>query len=91
MKKSPDYKKPISILEIGSIIEVEGTKIIAELSTAIVDLNRIYKGDVYPIGQFGSVIKIHFGMRILYPGCAFGKPNPGSVAASDETLYRSYP
>ena len=66
MTKSPDYKNPISILEIGSIIEVDGTKIIAELSTAIVDLNRIYKGDVYPIGQFGSVIKIHFGMRIIY-------------------------
>ena len=66
MTKPPDYKNPIPILEIGSIIEVDGTKIIAELSTAIVDLNRIYKGDVYPIGQFGSVIKIHFGMRIIY-------------------------
>ena len=66
MRTSPDYKKPIPILEIGSIIEVDGTHIVAELDVAIVDLNRIYKGIVYPIGQFGSVIKIHFGSRIIY-------------------------
>lgn len=57
---------PIDNLAIGKLIEVDGSHIIAELAPAITELTRIYAGDAYPIGQFGSIIKIHFGRRIIY-------------------------
>jgi len=60
------YIKPIKNLSIGKIIEVDGSRIIAELDPAISDLSRIFAGENYPIGQFGSIIKIHFGHRSIY-------------------------
>lgn len=57
---------PIENLAIGKIIEVDGTHIVAELDVKIMELSRIYGGDTYPIGQFGSIIKIHFGRRLIY-------------------------
>ncbi len=56
----------IDNLSIGNIIEVDGVSIIAELDRNIKDLTRIFEGNTYYIGQFGSIIKIHFGRRILY-------------------------
>lgn len=52
-------------LRIGSVVEVAGTEIKVELDGNIAELTRTYGGLVYPIGQFASVIKIHFGRRIL--------------------------
>ena len=52
-------------LRIGNIIEVAGTEIKVELDGNIAELTRTYGGRVYPIGQFASIIKIHFGRRIL--------------------------
>ena len=63
-KRNPN--EPLPNLEIGSIIEVDGTHIIAELDPKITELTRIYGGIIYPIGQFGSIIKIHFGARLLF-------------------------
>jgi hypothetical protein len=63
------YKNPaqtIDNLGIGKIIEVDGVNIVAELDKQIRDLTRIFEGNTYYIGQFGSIIKIHFGRRILY-------------------------
>ncbi len=57
---------PIENLAIGKIIEVDGPRIIAELDRQISELSRVYAGDTYPIGQFGSIVKIHFGRRIIY-------------------------
>ncbi len=57
---------PIENLAIGKLIEVDGSHIIAELDPVIVELSRVYAGDAYPIGQFGSIIKVHFGRRIIY-------------------------
>ncbi|MEW8003566.1 MAG: ATP-binding protein [Candidatus Thiodiazotropha sp.] len=57
---------PISNLEIGEIIEVDGTHIIAELDPNVTDLTRVYGGVIYPIGQFGSIIKIHYGAKIIF-------------------------
>ncbi|MCP4144547.1 MAG: ATP-binding protein [bacterium] len=57
---------PIGNLAIGKIIEVDGPRIIAELDREISELSRVYAGDTYPIGQFGSIVKIHFGRRIIY-------------------------
>lgn len=60
------YIKPIENLSIGKIIEVDGSRIIAELDPAISDLSRVFAGENYPIGQFGSIIKVHFGRRAIY-------------------------
>ncbi len=57
---------PIENLAIGRIIEVDGAHIVAELDPQISELARIYAGEVYPIGQFGSIIKVHFGRVIIY-------------------------
>ncbi len=58
--------EPIENLAIGTIIEVDGAHIVAELKPAITELSRIFGGDTYPIGQFGSIVKIHFGRRIIF-------------------------
>jgi len=60
------YIKPIDNLSIGKIIEVDGSRIIAELDPNISDLSRIFAGESYSIGQFGSIIKVHFGRRSIY-------------------------
>ncbi len=57
---------PIENLAIGTIVEVDGTHLVAELDPAISELSRVYAGDIYAIGQFGSIIRIHFGRRIIY-------------------------
>lgn len=61
-----NMNEPIDNLSIGTIIEVDGAHIVAELKPDITELSRIYGGDTYPIGQFGSIIKIHFGRRIIF-------------------------
>ncbi len=58
--------EPIENLAIGTIIEVDGSHIVAELKPGITELSRIFGGDIYPIGQFGSIVKIHFGRRIIF-------------------------
>ena len=57
---------PVETLAVGTVIEVDGTHVIAELDSELAELTRVYNGTIYPIGQFGSVLKIHFGRRILY-------------------------
>lgn len=57
---------PVENLAIGTIIEVDGSHIVAELKPGITELSRIFCGDTYPIGQFGSIVKIHFGRKIIF-------------------------
>jgi len=57
---------PIENLAIGTIIEVDGTHIVAELAAQISELSRVYGGEIYPIGQFGSIIRIHYGRTLIY-------------------------
>lgn len=65
-ERDSNPNEPIENLAIGIIIEVDGTHIVAELDPRIVELSRVFAGDVYPIGQFGSIIKVHFGRRLIY-------------------------
>ena len=58
--------KPTDELRIGKIIEVNGTSIRVELGCDLTDLSRTFQGRVYPIGQMASIVKIHFGRRILF-------------------------
>ncbi len=53
-------------LKIGYIVEVSGTTIRVELSGEVTELTRIHEGRVYPIGQIGSIVKIHFGRRLVF-------------------------
>lgn len=64
--RQPSPADPIDNLEIGKLIEVDGTHIVAELDPAISDLSRVFAGDAYPIGQFGSIVRVHFGKKIIY-------------------------
>lgn len=64
MKRNPG--DPIENLAIGKIIEVDGSRIIAELDPNLTELSRVYAGETYPIGQFGSIVRIHFGRRLIY-------------------------
>lgn len=57
---------PIENLAIGTIIEVDGSHVIAELNRGLTELSRVYAGETYPIGQFGSIVRIHFGRRLIY-------------------------
>jgi hypothetical protein len=66
MKTKRNPNEPISNLEIGVVIEVDGTHIIAELDPKMTELTRVYGGIIYPIGQFGSIIKIHYGARLIF-------------------------
>lgn len=56
----------IDNLAIGKIIEVDGSHIVAELEPQLSELSRVYAGETYPIGQFGSIVKIHFGRRLIF-------------------------
>ncbi len=53
-------------LNIGHIVEVTGTTIRVELSGDVTELTRTYDGRVYPIGQIGSIVKVHFGRRLVF-------------------------
>jgi uncharacterized protein len=64
VKRNPG--DPIENLAIGKIIEVDGSRIIAELDPNLTELSRVYAGETYPIGQFGSIFRIHFGRRLIY-------------------------
>lgn len=57
---------PVENLAIGKIIEVDGSRIIAELAPNLTELSRVYAGETYPVGQFGSIVRIHFGRRMIY-------------------------
>ena len=58
--------KAINDLRIGKIIEVNGTSIKVELDPNLTDLTHSHDGRVYSIGQMASIIKIHFGRKILF-------------------------
>jgi len=57
---------PIESLSIGTIIEVCGTHIVAEVDMGTSELSRVYEGIVYPIGEYGSVVKVHYGRKTIY-------------------------
>ena len=56
----------VSDLKIGHIVEVAGTTVRVKLSGDVTELSRTHEGRVYPIGQIGSVVKIHFGRQLVF-------------------------
>lgn len=53
-------------LRIGQVVEVSGTSVKVEISDKISELSRTYEGRVYPIGQIGSMVKIHYGRKLIF-------------------------
>lgn len=53
-------------LKIGKIIEVNGITIKVELDDSLGNLSRTIDGRVYSVGQMASIIKIHFGRKVLF-------------------------
>jgi hypothetical protein len=53
-------------LKIGQVVEVSGTSIKVEISESVSELTKTYEGRVYPIGQIGSLVKIHYGRKIIF-------------------------
>ena len=72
------FSKPIENLAIGKVIEVDGLHIVAELNADLTELSRVYAGEVYTIGQFGSIIRIHFGPTHYLWVCGTS-PNEGRI------------
>jgi DNA helicase HerA-like ATPase len=58
--------EPNSSLRVGHVVEVSGNTIRVELDGKITELSRTVDGVIYPIGQIGSTVKIHFGRRIIF-------------------------
>lgn len=56
----------VSDLKIGHIVEVSSTTVRVELSGEVTELTRTHEGRVYPIGQIGSIVKIHFGRQLVF-------------------------
>jgi DNA helicase HerA-like ATPase len=63
-RTGPDV--PVANLSVGRVIEVDGSHIVAELDPTVSDLSRVYAGETYAIGQFGSIVRVHYGRKILY-------------------------
>jgi len=55
-----------SVLRIGRVIEVNGSKTIGELEASVNDLYRTYKSRKYAIGQVGSIVKIESGDLLIF-------------------------
>lgn len=53
-------------LKVGSVVEVAGDAIRIEIDAGLTELTRTHAGDVYPVGQCGSILKLHSGRRILF-------------------------
>ncbi|MDP1701379.1 MAG: ATP-binding protein [Aestuariivirga sp.] len=53
-------------LKIGTVFEVAGSSIKAALSPTLGELTRLHRGRIYGIGQIGSLLKIHFGRRVIF-------------------------
>lgn len=57
---------PLKDLRVGHIVEVSGTTVRIELDGDVTELTRTFAERVYPIGQMGSVVKIHFGRNLVF-------------------------
>lgn len=53
-------------LLIGHVVEVSGNSIRVELDQHISELSRVIDGRVCAIGQLASIVKIHYGRRVLF-------------------------
>jgi len=55
-----------SVLRIGRVIEVNGSRTVGELEASVDDLYRTYKSRKYTIGQVGSIVKIESSDLLIF-------------------------
>lgn len=55
-----------SELKVGTVVEVAGDAIRIEIDANVSELMRTHGGNVYPVGQCGSVLKLHCGRKVLF-------------------------
>ena len=55
-----------TILKVGRVVEVSGSKVIGALETTVEDLYRTYKSRRYAVGQVGSIVKIEAGDKLVF-------------------------
>ena len=53
-------------LKVGTVVEVAGDAIRIEIDSTVSELTRTHAGNVYPVGQCGSVLKLHSGRQVLF-------------------------
>jgi len=53
-------------LRLGKVVEVSGDSLRVELDSNLGDLSRVVDGRVYSVGQLGSIVKVHYGRRLLF-------------------------
>jgi hypothetical protein len=78
--------EPVEDLLIGHIVEVSGTSIRIELDGAVSELNKSYQGRIYPIGQMGSAVKIHFGRRVIFGFVTMLRMRSEEIIAADRVI-----
>jgi len=55
-----------SVLDIGRVVEVDGTQVLGFLDATIDNLYRTYKSRKYKVGQIGSIVKISSGNNVVF-------------------------
>lgn len=78
--------EPVSDLLVGHIVEVSGTTVRVELGGDVSELNKSYQGRVYPIGQMGSAVKIHFGRRVIFGFVTMLRMRSQEIVAPEVTI-----
>jgi uncharacterized protein len=61
--------KPFAVtpeLKVGTVVEVAGDEIRIEIDSTVSELTRTHAGNIYPVGQCGSIIKLHAGRKVLF-------------------------
>lgn len=82
-----------SVLRIGRVVEVSGSRVVGELESSVEDLYRTYQSRRYAVGQVGSIVKIEsndilvFGfvtrLRMTESTLVDGKVVPKSESVAD--------
>ena len=55
-----------SILRIGRVIEVSGSRVVGELEATVEDLYRTHRSRRYAVGQIGSIVRIAAGDKLVF-------------------------
>ena len=76
-------------LKIGNIVEVSGNNLRIEIDENVNELIRAVDGEVYPVGQMGSIIKVHFGRKLLFAFVRSLKMRSELISA-DSSQFRTY-
>jgi len=55
-----------TILKIGRVVEVSGSKVVGALEGTVEELHRTYRSRRYTVGQVGSIVRIQAGDKLVF-------------------------